>query len=75
MLTLCCCHNKVEVVRALVVDMLAVTSGIKVSHVEELWLWQLDTAGIPRCGLTSISCKICPCSVDAGALLVMFGVL
>jgi hypothetical protein len=41
---LCCCHNKFEMDRALVVDTFAVTSSIIVSHVEGLLLWQLDTA-------------------------------
>jgi len=38
------CHNKVEVDRVLVMDVQAVISWILVSHVERLWLWQLDTA-------------------------------
>jgi len=44
MLALCCCHNEAEVDRALVVDAQAVITWILVSHVEGLWLWQLDTA-------------------------------
>ena len=72
---LCCCHNNVEVDLALVVGTLTVTLWIIVCHVDGLWLWQLDTAQIPRCGLNSLSCEIGPCSLDAGPLLVMFGAL